>query len=118
MEPGGQAGHIPSAVHQPLGDLYDAAGAFRSPSELRQLFSSVPWDTEQELITYCTIGGRAATAWFVLTQLLGRQGVRVYDGSSAEMGAHSRHPRRTVFVRDDPSRQLRADFHFITRIHS
>jgi thiosulfate/3-mercaptopyruvate sulfurtransferase len=86
LEPGGRAGHIPTAVHQPLGEFYDARGAFRTPSELRQLFAAIPSDTKQELIAYCTIGGRAATAWFVLTQLLGRQGVRVYDGSWAEWG--------------------------------
>ncbi|HVX20760.1 MAG TPA: rhodanese-like domain-containing protein [Acidimicrobiales bacterium] len=85
-EPGGRAGHIPSAAHRPIDGLYDARGAFRSSAELRRLFSSIPSDTEQDLITYCTIGGRAATAWFVLTHLLGRQGVRVYDGSWAEWG--------------------------------
>jgi thiosulfate/3-mercaptopyruvate sulfurtransferase len=96
MEPGGWAGHIPSALHQPIDGLYDARGAFRSTKELRQLLSSILSDTEQELITYCTIGGRAATAWFVLTHLLGRQGVRVYDGSWAEWGRlpeyHVEHP--------------------------
>ena len=40
----------------------------------------------EELITYCTIGGRAATGWFVLTHLIGRDRVRVYDGSWAEWG--------------------------------
>jgi len=38
------------------------------------------------VIAYCTIGGRAATAWFVLTHLIGRDRVRVYDGSWAEWG--------------------------------
>lgn len=86
MEPGGRAGHIPSAIHQPIEGLYDPGGAFRSSGELRQLFSSVDLGNKDELITYCTIGGRAATAWFVLTYLIGRQRVRVYDGSWAEWG--------------------------------
>ncbi|HYY17636.1 MAG TPA: rhodanese-like domain-containing protein [Streptosporangiaceae bacterium] len=86
MEPGGRAGHVPSAVHQPIDGLYNDDGSFRSATNLRGVFSQVDLDGDGELITYCTIGGRAATAWFALTHLLGRGRVRVYDGSWAEWG--------------------------------
>ena len=86
MDPAGRAGHVPSAIHQPIDDPYDSRGVFLPADELRRVFSSVDLDGSSELITYCTIGGRAATAWFVLTQLLARDRVRVYDGSWAEWG--------------------------------
>ncbi len=86
MDPKGRAGHVPSAIHQPLDDLLDERGAFRPASDLRDLLGSIDLDADDELITYCTIGGRAATAWFVLTHLLERDNVRVYDGSWAEWG--------------------------------
>jgi len=82
----GRAGHIPSAVHQPIDGLVDERGAFRPSTALRGVFSSIDLESDDELTVYCTIGGRAATAWFVLTHLLGREGVRVYDGSWAEWG--------------------------------
>jgi thiosulfate/3-mercaptopyruvate sulfurtransferase len=86
MEAAGRAGHVPSAVHQPIDSLRNEDGSFRSAVELRRIFSSVDPGGDAELITYCTIGGRAATAWFVLTYLLGCDRVRVYEGSWAEWG--------------------------------
>ena len=86
LEPGGRAGHVPSAVHQPIDGLYDERGAFLNAAALRGAFSVTDLDGADELITYCTIGGRACTAWFVLSYLLGRDRVRVYDCSWAEWG--------------------------------
>jgi thiosulfate/3-mercaptopyruvate sulfurtransferase len=86
MEPDGRAGHVPTAVHQPIDGIYHEDGSFRSAAELRDVFAPVVPDSSGDLITYCTIGGRAATAWFVLTYLIGRDRVRVYDGSWAEWG--------------------------------
>lgn len=86
MEPGGRAGHIPTAVNIELEGLYEPDGGFRGDDRLAAAFGRLDPSGDRALITYCTVGGRAATAWFVLTVLLGRDGVRVYDGSWAEWG--------------------------------
>jgi thiosulfate/3-mercaptopyruvate sulfurtransferase len=95
-EEGGRAGHVPSAVFNPIDDLHDESGRFRSPAELGERFATIDLSSNREVISYCTIGGRACTAWFALTYLLGREHVRVYDGSWAEWGRTSNLPVQTV----------------------
>jgi thiosulfate/3-mercaptopyruvate sulfurtransferase len=82
--------------HPPIDGLYDDRGLFRAAADLRRVFPSVDLGGDGELITYCTIGGRAATAWFVLTYLLGRDHVRVYDGSWAGWGRMAGAPVSTA----------------------
>jgi thiosulfate/3-mercaptopyruvate sulfurtransferase len=86
LEPGGRAGHVPSATSISIEGLRDEHGAFRSVDDLQRLFASIDPSGSGELITYCTVGARACTAWFALTSLLGRRNVRVYDGSWAQWG--------------------------------
>jgi len=43
MEPGGRAGHVPSAVHQPIDGLFDRHGAFLSAPELRRVLPRPIW---------------------------------------------------------------------------
>jgi thiosulfate/3-mercaptopyruvate sulfurtransferase len=112
-DPNGRAGHVPSAVHQPIDGLYDHHGAFRTADDLSNLFSSLDLDGDGELITYCTIGGRAATAWFVLpARTRPRSGLRRVVGRT---GPHGRHPRRNVMscptTSETPS-VFRSDHHY------
>ena len=85
-----RGGHIPTAVSVPWAKAADERGRFRSRAELDEIYAFVkPGDNT---IAYCRIGERSSHTWFVLTYLLGIDGVRNYDGSWTEWGNTVRVP--------------------------
>lgn len=86
-----RAGHIPTAVNIPWTAAVGPDGRFRSHAELARIYESVS-SAGGETIVYCRVGERAAHTWFVLTALLGLEGVRTYDGSWTEWGNSVRTP--------------------------
>ena len=75
-----------------------AEGTFKSIPELKKLYEDVA--DSKTVVTYCNEGLHAVPAWFVLSEILGKSGVRVYDRSMSEWGNVGQHtamgPGRTA----------------------
>ena len=82
-----RGGHIPGAANVPWAQAVAEDGSFKSADELRELYGGKGIDGGQETIAYCRIGERSSHTWFVLTQLLGLENVKNYDGSWTEWGS-------------------------------
>ena len=82
-----RGGHIPGAANIPWGQAVGEDGAFKPADDLRELYGGKDIDGSRETIAYCRIGERSSHTWFVLTQLLGLENVRNYDGSWTEWGS-------------------------------
>lgn len=77
-----RAGRLPGSVHQEGARAYDAPrNRLRPRAELESIFPAEPG---LAVIPYCNTGQQAATNWFVLSEILGRPDVRLYDGSMSE----------------------------------
>ncbi|HWE61453.1 MAG TPA: sulfurtransferase [Chloroflexota bacterium] len=82
-----RGGHIPGARSIPWAKAANDDGTFKSAEELRQLYSGEGVLPEKQVVAYCRIGERSSHTWFVLTQLLGYNNVKNYDGSWTEWGS-------------------------------
>ena len=77
-----RAGRLPGAAHLDHAQAFEpGTGRLRPKTELEQLFASVP---PGPVMSYCNTGHLASTNWFVLSEVLGRPGVSLYDGSMSE----------------------------------
>jgi thiosulfate/3-mercaptopyruvate sulfurtransferase len=80
-------GHIPGASNIPWSKAAAEDGTFRSADELKELYANAGISGDKPIIAYCRIGERSSHSWFVLTQLLGYDDVKNYDGSWTEYGS-------------------------------
>ncbi len=81
-----RGGHIPGARSIPWGKACNDDGTFKSYDELKALYGGEGIDGSKPVIAYCRIGERSSHTWFVLSELLGFDHVRNYDGSWTEWG--------------------------------
>lgn len=88
-----RGGHIPTAASVPWAKSAAEDGTFRRVDELNALYrDGAGLNDGDSVIAYCRIGERSSHTWFVLTHLLGFEGVRNYDGSWTEWGSSVRVP--------------------------
>lgn len=88
-----RGGHIPGAQSVPWARAVAEDGGFKSPDELSAIYrDGAGLSDGDSVIAYCRIGERSSHTWFVLTHLLGFEGVRNYDGSWTEWGSAVRVP--------------------------
>lgn len=88
-------GHIPGALHVHWKDNFNEDGRFKSVAELKKLYQDCGAQPDNCVVTYCNEGLHAAPPWFVLTQMLGYQDVKLYDASMAEW-ANGTNPTETT----------------------
>ena len=88
-----RAGRIPGATNVPwLSAVNEEDGTFKSADELREVYEGKGMTADRDIVVYCRIGERSSHSWFVLSELLGYDKVRNYDGSWTEWGNLIRAP--------------------------
>ncbi len=92
--PGMAAGHIPGSRNLPQGQLFNEDGTWKRGEALRAAFEQAGVDLDRAMVTTCG-SGVTATALIFGAHLLGKNGVRLYDGSWADWGSDPDTPKAT-----------------------
>lgn len=88
-----RAGHIPGAISRDYAEAFDlSTGRLKPVGDLNALFNTVP---KGPAISYCNTGHTASLNWFVLSEVLGRDEISLYDGSMTDW---TQDPERPVAV--------------------
>jgi len=92
--PGLASGHIPGARNLPQGQLFNPDNSWKRGDALRAEFERAGIDLARPMVTTCGSGVTAAVLLFG-AHLLGKDDVRLYDGSWSEWGADPALPKAT-----------------------
>ena len=79
-------GRIPGAKHLMFEELLESDKRFKPARRGARRGRSARRRAAQDVITYCRMSHRATVLYFALTEILGYDKVRVYDGSWTEWG--------------------------------
>jgi thiosulfate/3-mercaptopyruvate sulfurtransferase len=79
-------GRIPGARHLFFDDLLTANKSLKPREKLKSIVDACGVERDRDIIVYCRLSHRATVLYFALTQLLGLDNVKVYDGSWTEWG--------------------------------
>jgi thiosulfate/3-mercaptopyruvate sulfurtransferase len=91
---GPRGGHIPGAIHLEWNEVLDDAGRFKTPEQLRELFTRRGLKPDDSIVTHCQSGGRASVTAHALS-LAGFQDVRNYYCGWQEWSADAEAPVET-----------------------
>ncbi|MCH2198652.1 MAG: sulfurtransferase [Flavobacteriales bacterium] len=81
-----RAGHIPGAIHYDWGNAVEMGQSWmlKPLDDIQHDLTELGITPEKQIITYCHTGVRSAHTTFVLSELLGYENVKNYDGSWTE----------------------------------
>jgi thiosulfate/3-mercaptopyruvate sulfurtransferase len=88
------AGHIPGSLNLPQGKLFNPDNSWKRGDALRAAFEEAGVDLVKPMVTTCGSGITAAVLLFG-AHLLGKDDVKLYDGSWSEWGADPATPKAT-----------------------
>lgn len=79
-------GHVASAENLFSFGLFNEDVSYIAPDAIAAAYDAIGVTADKEVILYCGTGLLASASWFALTQVLGFENVKNYDGSWTEYG--------------------------------